>query len=348
MGLLRRRGPRTVSLPGGRTFVAGRDSVLNHALAEGVPFPHSCTVGTCGSCKSRLVTGKVWELTESAITLSSEELRAGYILPCQAVARGPLELDVPGFAEIPDHPLRHTRGVIDGQEPLTHDIVELRLRLDDPVDYTGGQYAELRTAHLTTGPRAYSFARAPEPTQLTRPTFYVRRTPGGEFTEWVFAADRTGTEIELTGPFGNMWLRPAEAPVLCVTGGSGLAPVQAILEAAAAQRVGRPLVLVFGARTRRDLYRVDELEKLAAATAELRLVPVLSEEPADSPWTGARGLVTDALAELPAELLATCHAYACGPPPMVDAVENLLCGRRTDTAFFHADRFLDKSFRGRR
>jgi hypothetical protein len=98
MGLLRRRGPRTVS-----------------CRAE----PHSCTLCTCGSCKPQLVTGKVWELTESAITLNSEEPRAGYILLCQAVTRGPLELDVPGFAEIPDHPLRHTRGVIDGQQPLT-------------------------------------------------------------------------------------------------------------------------------------------------------------------------------------------------------------------------------------
>ncbi|HTK67499.1 MAG TPA: 2Fe-2S iron-sulfur cluster binding domain-containing protein [Pseudonocardia sp.] len=347
MGLFTRRGPRVVTLPGGRSFTAGRDSVLNHALAEGVPFPHSCTVGTCGSCKSRLVSGKVWELTESAITLSSEELRSGYILPCQSVARGPLELDVPGFAEIPDHPLRHTSGVISGQRPLTHDIVELRLELDEPIEYTGGQYAELSTDHLTTGPRAYSFAEAPNPAALDRPCFYVRRTPGGEFTEWLFDADRTGTRVNLTGPFGNLWLRPGEGPVLCVAGGSGLAPVKALVETAAAAVSEREFVLVFGARTQRDLYCVDELEKLAVAAGSLRFVPVLSEEPVDSGWTWARGLVTDVIATLAPELLAQCDAYVCGPPPMVDAVEDLLCGGRADEGFFHADRFLDRSFRGR-
>ncbi len=347
MGILSRRGPRVVTLPGGKSFTAGRDSVLNHALAEGVPFPHSCTVGTCGSCKSRLVAGKVWELTESAITLTSEELRAGYILPCQSVARGPIELDVPGFAEIPDHPLRHTSGVISGQRPLTHDIVELRLTLDEPIEYTGGQYAELSTDNLTTGPRAYSFAEAPNPAALDRPCFYVRRTPGGEFTEWLFDADRTGTQVQLTGPFGNLWLRPGNGPALCVAGGSGLAPVKALLESAAADRSEREFVLVFGARTQRDLYCVEELEKLAVAAGSLRFVPVLSEEPADSDWAGARGLVTDAIATLAPELLANCDAYVCGPPPMVDAVEDLIRGGRMDEGFFHADRFLDKSFRGR-
>lgn len=347
MGIFSRRGPRVVTLPGGRTFTAGRDSVLNHALAEGVPFPHSCTVGTCGSCKSRLVSGRVWELTESAITLTSEELRAGYILPCQSVARGPLELDVPGFAEIPDHPLRHTSGVISGQRPLTHDIVELRLALDDPIEYTGGQYAELSTEKLTTGPRAYSFAEAPNPAALDRPCFYVRRTPGGEFTEWLFDADRTGTSVQVTGPFGNLWLRPGAGPALCVAGGSGLAPVKSLVETAAQDRSDREFVLVFGARTQRDLYCVEELEKLAATAGSLRFVPVLSEEPADSDWAGARGLVTDALVTLAPELLASCDAYVCGPPPMVDAVEDLLCGGRADEGFFHADRFLDKSFRGR-
>jgi CDP-4-dehydro-6-deoxyglucose reductase len=347
MGLFSRRGPRTVTLPGGRSFTAGRDSVLNHALAQGVPFPHSCTVGTCGSCRSRLVSGKVWELTESAVTLTSEELRAGYILPCQSVARGPIELDIPGFAEIPDHPLQHTCGVISGQRRLTHDIVELRLKLDERIEYTGGQYAELSTGTLTTGPRAYSFAEAPNPAALDRPCFYVRRTPGGEFTEWLFAAERSGTEVQLTGPFGNLWLRPGGGPVLCVAGGSGLAPVKALLEAAVAGRSEREFVLVFGARTQRDLYCIDKLEKLAVAAGSLRFVPVLSEEPADSDWTGARGLVTDAIATLAPELLAGCEAYVCGPPPMVDAVENLLCGGRMDAGFFHADRFLDKSVRSR-
>jgi 3-phenylpropionate/trans-cinnamate dioxygenase ferredoxin reductase subunit len=70
-----------------------------------------------------------------------------------------------------------------------------------------------------------------------------------------------------------------------------------------------------------------------------------SEEPSDSEWTGSRGLVTDAIAELSSELLADCHAYVCGPPPMVDAVEEQLCAMRIDSAFFHADRFLDKAFR---
>ncbi len=343
MGLFSRdREPRLVTVqPIGRTFaVTRKDSILNQALAAGIPYPHSCTVGTCGSCKSRLVSGKVRELLESAITLTAEELRANYVLACQSIARTSVELEVAGLADLPDHPLVELDGEITGQRGLTHDIVELQLCLDGALDYTAGQYAELRVPELS-GPRAYSFARAPSRGRPDRPGFYVRRTPGGEFTEWLFERDRTGTRLRARGPFGNLWLRPGDAPVLCVAGGSGLAPVKALLEAAHDAGTAREFVLVFGARSEADLYCVAELSELAA-TGKLTFIAALSQEPPGSGWAGARGLVTDAIAPLDPELLGSCDAYVCGPPRMVDAVEEQLCALRPDPAFFHADRFLDK------
>ena len=46
--------------------VAGKDSILNEALADGVPFPHSCTVGTCGTCKAKLLSGKIRAISDFA------------------------------------------------------------------------------------------------------------------------------------------------------------------------------------------------------------------------------------------------------------------------------------------
>lgn len=342
------REPSVVTLrPSDKTFEATRkDSILDQALEAGVPFPHSCTVGTCGSCKARLLSGKVRELMETAIILSTEELRAGYILACQSIAKTALELEVPALAETPDHPLVEMDTVIVDQRRLTHDIVELVVALPQPLSFTAGQYAELRHEAMT-GPRAYSFALAPSRAPSDGATFYVRLTPDGEFTEWLFAQDRTGADLRLRGPFGNLWLRPNDSPILCVAGGSGLAPVKCLLEAAHDAGTKRDAILVFGARTSDDLYCVDELEELATGWAtELRLVPVLSSEPEDSDWAGDRGMVTDAIARLDSEFLGSCDAYVCGPPPMVDAVEDQLCSTRGDAGFFHADRFLDKAFRG--
>lgn len=120
-------------------------------------------------------------------------------------------------------------------------------------------------------------------------------------------------------------------------------PISSILEAVRDDDVRREFVFVFGARSTRDLYCLDESETLAGSWgADYTFVPALSEESADSGWTGARGMVTDVIAGLPAELLASCDAYVCGPPAMVDAVEEQLRALRPEGSFFHADRFLDK------
>lgn len=342
MGFFRRdREPAVVTNSGaGRSFPApGKDSLLNEALAAGIPFPHNCTVGTC---RSRPVSGKVRELTDSAIALTSEELRQRFVLPCQSLARGPVELDVAGLRDMPDHPFVHTAAEMTGRRALTHDILEITVRVDEPFDYSGGQYAELAVPGMSR-PRSYSFATARADGPKDELTFFVRRTPGGEFTEWLFAEDRTGTGLAVSGPFGSLYLRPSEVPVLCVAGGSGLAPIKALLEGARDDGVRREVVVVFGARAMRDMYCLDLAESPGAAWGDsFTFVAALSEEAADSGWDGARGLVTDVLAEMPTELLTTCDAYVCGPPAMVDAVERELQGRRTGSGWFHADRFLDK------
>jgi p-cymene monooxygenase electron transfer component len=336
--------PRHVSIAQtGKKFVApGKDSILNEALAAGVAFPHSCTVGTCGTCKAKLLSGKVREITDSAVALSSEELRDGYILACQSIARRSLELDVAGMADLPDHPLKHLGAVVAAQTMLTHDIVQMTIELDAPLEFTAGQYVELKFDEFS-GPRSYSFADAPSRCDGRTLNFFVRHVPGGEFTDWLFGGDRSGEHLTVTGPLGNLWLRPSDAPVLCVAGGSGLAPIKAILEDAMDARSARSVVLVFGARQQRDLYCQVQLDALAKGwngTFDYQLV--LSEESPHSTWTGPRGLVTDVVAALPMEFLQSCEVYTCGPPVMIDALEEAVMSVRSGSGFFHADRFVTR------
>jgi len=347
MGLLRRREPVELMVKVEQLRdefrAAGKDSILNEALRQGVPLPHGCTVGTCGTCKAKLVEGKVRELTDSAVALSAEELRAGYILPCQSVARSPLRLDIPQLADLPDHPFVMRKAEIVLQRGLTHDIVELGLRLDGPMEYTAGQYAEIGLpdqAHL----RAYSFSCGASRRAQDYVSFFIRQMPGGEFTGWLFGDDRTGTVLECHGPFGNLWLRPGDGPVLCIAGGSGLGPIKSIVEAARDQEVDREFTVVFGVRTQRDLYCVGAIEEIGRFWgSRFRFVPILSEEPAGSGWNGATGFVTEAIGRLPESVVKGSDAYVCGPPPMVDAVEAQLLSIGVDAGSFHADRFLDTS-----
>jgi NAD(P)H-flavin reductase len=290
-----------------------------------------------------LLSGKVRELMESAITLSADDLRSGHILACQSIPKTSVELEVAGLADMPDNPMVEVGAQIVRQTPLTHDIVEIELSLDDEMHYTAGQYADFHVPGVQT-PRSYSFARSPERADSTTANFFIRKVPDGEFTEWLFAEPRVGCAVRVQGPLGNLWLRPSEIPVLCVAGGSGLAPVKAILESAHDNDIDREFHLVFGARTQEDLYALESLRDLSRGSRmTLDTVVVLSDEGVDSGWHGARGLVTDAIAGIEPAVLETCDAYVCGPPAMVDAVEEQLCTLRKDTGFFHADRFLDKS-----
>lgn len=325
--------------------VPASHSVLQAALEAGVDFPHSCKVGTCTSCRSKLLEGQVRAIRDFSYVLSADELSAGYILACQAKIRPGerIRLEVEVDTHRPHFQAAHYSGEIAALTDLTHDIKALRVRLDRPLAYAAGQYASLRPAHLERA-RDYSFAAAPGQGGSRELLFYVRHTPGGGFTDWLFGAARVGDALDVDGPHGDFWLRPAEAPLLLVAGGSGLAPIRALLEEAAGAGVARDAVFLFGARTQRDLY---DLEAMAAIGGRwhgrFRFVPVLSEEPAASDWAGARGLVTELIDGQQVPDLAARHAYLCGPPRMIDAALAVLARAGVPDLHIHYDKFLDAS-----
>ena len=125
-----------------------------------------------------------------------------------------------------------------------------------------------------------------------------------------------GQTLTVDGPVGDFWLRPGSSPLMLIAGGSGLAPMLALLKDAANQGVQRSVTLLFGARAQQDLYALDDIEGLSQQWAgRFRFLPVLSAEPADSNWAGARGLVSD---QIPQPIEAGSQVYLCGPPAMID------------------------------
>lgn len=331
--------------PSGIRFNVGRSqSILEAALAQGIAFPHSCTVGTCGSCKCRLVSGKIREITNFGYILSAEELQGDIILACQAAAKTDVELDVPGLEKKRLHPSGDFTGTITATEDLTHDIKRVTLSLDRPIKFDAGQYAHLAVDEIF-GARAYSFAMPPQTDGTGEVAFFIRHVPGGVFTDLLFSGGLDGKTLKVHGPSGNFWLRESRAPIIAIAGGSGLAPLVSILEYALATNVGRPTVVLFGARTQADLYALDRIEAIAGAwNGSFNFIPVLSDEPGDSGWTGARGLVTEHIAAHASDLASDqTEAYLCGPPPMIDAAMPELAALGLTENHIHFDKFLDGS-----
>lgn len=344
--LFRSKPVKTVTVqPFERHFeVRGSETLLESALLNQVPFPHNCTVGTCAACKCRLVSGRVKAITDFGYTLSRQELDAGYILACQAVpldeetvveiAGGNLDAPAPeGFA-----------GHISKTEALTHDILRVEIKLDRPLHFVAGQYANIRHEALPRN-RSYSFADAPEVKGTDSISFMIRKVPGGEFTEALFLGLLNDKPLQIEAPHGDFYLRPSTAPMICVAGGSGLAPLLSILEDARKKRVDRSCTVLFGARTTADLYALEQLATIGRGwKGHFNFVPVLSHEPEDSAWTGARGLVTDLIApSLDREPNDKTEMYMCGPPGMIDRAIETAVGHGISIEQIHYDKFTDQS-----
>lgn len=350
MGILKNLfGPKEAKtvevLPFGARFEVPRgQTMLEAALANKVPFPHNCTVGTCGSCKCRLKAGRVSALTDFGYTLSQQEIAAGFILACQAVPKDGLtqvEVEASG-ADVPAPEKFEARLV--AREELTHDILKVRLELDRPIHFVAGQYANLKVPNIGRA-RNYSFADAPTRDGRQQINFFIRKVPNGAFTEDLFKGALDETPIDVDGPHGNFHLHAGNGPMICIAGGSGLAPLMSVLEDARKNRVKRPCAFLFGARTPRDLYGLEEIKQLEQGWADrFTFLPVLSHEPANSEWKGARGLVTQFITDvMPGIDWSQAEGYMCGPPGMIDAgiASMTEAGMTIDRIFY--DKFTDES-----
>ena len=339
--------PFTVTLqPSGRSFSVDRDEpILTAAIRQGIGLPYGCRDGACGSCKCRLVEGRVIHGAHQAKALSPEEEAAGLTLTCQAAAQTNIVLEVrtvPGAGEFAIRKMPCRVVSIDRPAPDVA-IVQLQLPANDPLRYHAGQYVEFV---LQGGARrSYSMANAPH-TQGDKPAIelHLRHLVGGLFTDHVFSAMKPKDILRIEGPFGSFFLREESAkPMVLLASGTGFAPIKAIVEHLMWKRSDRPAVLYWGCRSRRDLYLHEWAEKAASAMPSLRYIPVLSEPSPDDAWRGRTGFVHHAvMRDLPD--LSAYQVYACGAPIMVDAAQRdfaASCGLPADE--FYADSFTSEA-----
>ena len=318
------------------------DLLLKAAVDQGVDYPHNCRVGVCGQCKTRLLSGRVSPMVDLALSpLSNEQIEAGFVLACQAKVRGDLVIDVK-LGHGAHLPVRNVPAKVVRWNRLPGEVIDLRLKLEEPVAFHAGQYCTIAESGSFTR-RSYSYYDVPaaDGSPADEVGFLVKRLPGGKFSEWLFSQDRLGTRFWIEGPFGVMGVDDLDRDGVCVAGGTGLAPILSIVGDRLARSKTARFTIVFGVRTERDLFADTHLAELQAKAGDrLRVVPILSHEPANSSWRGLRGLVTAALTP---ELDINWHdtaAFICGNLGMVEAVERTLIGLGVDAERIHADKFV--------
>ena len=325
--------------PSGRQFAAEPDeTLLDAALRQGLTLPYGCKDGACGACKGKVVEGAVDHGKAQPHALKDDEKAAGLTLYCCARAQSDLVIECKQVGSTRDIPVRTLPGRIEKLEKLAPDVIELHLRLpaSERLQFWAGQYIDIQMKDGRK--RSFSLANAPHDDAVLQ--LHIRHVPGGAFTEQVFSTMKLRDILRFNGPHGSFYLREESAkPVILLAGGTGFAPIKAIVEHAIAENSQRPLYIYWGAKARVDLYQHALPERWAAEHANIHYVPVLSGPAPDDGWTGRTGFVHHAvLADFPD--LSGYQVYACGSPAMIDNAKRDLverCGLPAEE--FFADAF---------
>lgn len=325
--------------PSGHEFhTRGNETILEAALREGFNLPYSCRNGACGTCKGKVLAGRVNPGDYEPKALSEAERAEGKALFCRAVPLTDVVIEAREIGAAKDIIIKIMPCRVAKMERLAPDVMALYLKLpqNERLQFLAGQYIDIL---LKDGRRrGFSLANAPHDDAFLQ--LHVRHVPGGQFSGYVFGEMKEKALLRFEGPLGTFFLREddGERPIILVAGGTGFAPMKGILEHAFHVGLKRPIHLYWGARARVDLYLHELALSWERDHPNFRYTPVLSQARPEDHWTGRTGYVHAAVAEDHRDLRAY-DVYASGPPQMVEAAKAAFAAQGLDPDRLFYDSF---------
>ena len=300
--------------------VQGGNTLLSSLADKQIFIPSACGGrGSCGACKCVVTEGGGPLLPTEKPLLSKEEIAGNVRLACQVKVKSEVQIEIPENI----FNIRRFRTKVTKIEDYTYDTKGITFTLLDPdkISFKAGQYMQLESQPYAKMKqkvvRAYSISSKPQ--DETSFQLIIRLVPEGICTTWVHNYLKEGDEVYLTGPYGDFFIRDTEADIIFVAGGSGKAPIKAMLEDLEIVGCNRKMTYYFGARTTKDLYLTEYMQHFEAVFPDFQYMPVLSHaEPAEN-WKGRTGFVMPYFKER-IENPKNTEAYLCGSPGMINAV----------------------------
>jgi toluene monooxygenase electron transfer component len=306
----------------------GMDTIIRSGLKAGFGMPYECNAGGCGTCRCEIVEGEVENLYPEAPALTDRDRKRGRLLACQARPKGDVTIRIRlEDMYIPKiMPLRQTYELV-GITEITHDIAEFKFRSAQPQRFLPGQYA-LVTIDGVGAPRGYSMSNIAD-ANTTDWDFQIRKKPGGKATTALFDGVKIGDTVQIDGPYGHAYLREdSPRPVTLVAGGSGISPMLSVVRgiAASPKMQGRTVHFFMGGRAPRDICGEDALRKLPGFGETIHFHPAISEPGLEKTgdWTGSFGLIHEIVSKMHGDKMPEFEWYFAGPPPMVNAMADVL------------------------
>lgn len=344
-GFVNNYGPVVVTVNKKKELkVNGGSKLLGTLADQGIYLPSACGGrGSCGACKCQVDSDVGPHLPTETPYMNAAELAKNVRLACQVKVKKDIEISIP--EELFN--IKRLSGTIEKITSVTHDIKEVLVKLPEGTDvsYVSGQYGQFEVpaygdVHESTQ-RAYSFSSHPQ--LKTHLEFLIRLVPDGIVTTYVHNYLKEGQAINIVAPVGDFRVRDTGATMICVAGGSGMAPFKSIFnDMINTGKINeRDIWYFFGARSIRDMFYLDWLRGLEKQYPRFHFVPALSEPQPGEPWQGATGLITTVLNEYLKDKIPLDQAkegYLCGSPGMLDACMKVM----RDNKMSEADIFFDK------
>lgn len=319
--------------------VQGGTDLLMTLKNNSVFVPSACGGrGTCAFCKVKIFEGGGPVGPTESPLLTEEEIADNIRISCQCKVRNDLRLEIPESLLL----VREYRGRVVAIRDLTYDMKELRIKLIEPetMEFVPGQYIQLEAPPYKGSResvfRAYSVSSLPsDKSQLE---LIIRLVPGGICTTWVFNHLKEGDDVTFTGPFGDFRLTDSDREMVWVAGGSGMAPFWSMIRDMTERNIARKCTYFFGAAADKDMFFLEELNRLSKEHSWFTYVPALSQPEPDSAWGGQIGLITDALDKHVAAADGKEY-YLCGSPGMIDAAMEILRAKGVPEEAIYYDKF---------
>ena len=306
--------------PSEHTFeVEENELILDAALRQGIGFPYGCRSGSCGTCLGKVVSGEIEYPQGLPLTVMEHEHEQGKAVFCVSVAKSDLVLEVKEVKSSGDIEIKLLPARVISLRKLAGDVMEMQLKLPESerLAFQAGQYIEFIMRDKSR--RAFSIANSPSNDEYLE--LHLRLVSGGKFTDHVFNEMKEKALVRIEGPYGTFHIREnSNRPLILVAGGTGFAPIKAMLEQLIEQADTRPVHLYWGAREKVDLYRTDLAEKWAFQHPHIEYIPVLSDLVEGDAWDGRTGFVHNSVIEDFADLSGH-DVYMAGPPIMIDSAK---------------------------
>lgn len=310
------------------------ETLLAAAKRSGIKLASDCEMGDCQTCRARIVAGDVTHDPDTILSLSDDEVASGEVLLCVATAHADVTVQLP-YERASLLPARNVSLQVQAIEQLCDSVVRLTARVAERITLTflPGQYLNLRVPG-TDQWRSYSMANAPNETGALE--FLVRILDQGAMSEFLTRRAAPGDMIDSQGPFGRFYLRKSEAtqPMLMIAGGTGLAPMAAMLRMMKTRGDRRSIVLCFGVTRKQDMFYLEEIQALCGGLPGLDVrTAVMIGNAAQH----ASGTAVDLVR--PADVVDR-DIYLCGPPAMTDHARKAVDRHGATSARIFAERFM--------